>query len=555
MQNDNRREIRFRPEGALLRTYLRAAGVAPESIAKPLVGVVTVSSQVFGECPGPKELGDAVVKGVEAAGGMVMRWDTARAPEQMTWGHADSYSFAWRDQLADFIESWFHQHTLDGLVLVGDSHKTLAGMAMVMARLNCPSLIVTAGAAKWVLGHDDKNAADKKETTAADSFATGFLADKKTAAAALDEAIRASLEAQSAHAQHATDLMLEALGLTLPGMSTALPGSERQRALAHDSGERVVALIKTGHTARRMLTQNGFNNAVRFNAALGGSVDGAIHLMAIAHEAGVVLGLEHFDKVSTETPHVCRLGGIGLKAPHTLEDLDRAGGVWAVMHALKEKVSPITTVSGKGASELARTSVIKDSRVIMSSKPYAKHSGVGVVRGNLAPRGAIYLLNQAWAGLTVFRGPAMVFESERDAVAAIVEGPFKKGHAIVVRGQGPKGGPGLRKLRILPAVMEHKGLNKTTPLITDGRLPDVPTGLFISAASPEGAVAGPLAILKTGDVIDIDMTKRSMSVRLTEMDMRLRQTRWQPADNKTRKGFIDRYSRSVSDALEGAVLK
>lgn len=164
-------------------------------------------------------------------------------------------------------------------------------------------------------------------------------------------------------------------------------------------------------------------------------------------------------------------------------------------------------------------------------------------------------MNQAWPGLTMFRGPAVVFENERDAVAAIIEGPFKKGQAIVVRGQGPKGGPGLRELRILPAVMEHKGLNKTSPLITDGRLPDVPAGLFISAASPEGVVPGPIAILKSGDVIDIDMTKRSVTVRLTEMDMRLRQTRWQPADNKARKGFLDRYSRSVSDALEGAVLK
>jgi dihydroxy-acid dehydratase len=421
-------------------------------------------------------------------------------------------------------------------------------MAMVMARLNCPSLIVTAGAVKWVVKSEDKNTPD-------DSFASGLLTDKKTAAAALDEAIRASLETQSAHSLHATDMMLEALGLTMPGMSTAAPGSDHQRSLAQISGERAVALIQAGHSARRILTTNAFNNAVRFNAALGGSIDSAIHLMAIAHEAGVMLGLEHFDKVSTETPHLCRLGGIGLKAPHTIEDVDRAGGVWAVMNALKEKVSPITTVSGKGASELARTSVVKDGRVILASKPYAKQSGLGILRGNLAPRGAIYILNQAWAGLTMFRGPAMVFESERDAVAAIVEGPFKKGHAIVVRGQGPKGGPGLRKLRILPAVMEHKGLNKTTPLITDGRLPDVPVGLFISAASPEGVVPGPLAILKTGDVIDIDMTKRSMSVRLTEMDMRLRQTRWQPADNKARKGFLERYSRSVSDALEGAVLK
>ena len=193
MQNDNRREIRFRPEGVLLRTYLRAAGVAADAIAKPMVGVLTVTSQIFTERPETKELGDAVARGVESAGGMVVRWDTASAPEQMAWGHADSYSFAWRDQLADLIESWFQQHTLDGLVLVGDSHKTLAGMAMAIARLNCPAVIVTAGASKWVLNNDDKDASKKKETAPDDSFANGLFTDKKTAAAALDEAIRASL--------------------------------------------------------------------------------------------------------------------------------------------------------------------------------------------------------------------------------------------------------------------------------------------------------------------------------------------------------------------------
>ncbi len=561
MQNDNRPStgaggIRLKPEGALLRTYLRAAGVAPESIAKPLIGVVTVATQIFSERPDAKELGNAVTAGVEAAGGIAVRWDTSRTPDQVAWGHAESYSFAWRDQLADFIESWARQETLDGLVLVGDSQKTLVGMAMAAARLNLPAVVVTAGASRWTAAATEQpDAAPKKNNVGPYQGLLEALFGKKPVNSTQERIFNESLVAQDNHSAYAMDLALEALGLSLPGMSTAPANSPRRHELAQASGQRVIALVQSGFTARRALTANSFMNAVRVNAGFGGSLDAAVHLMALAHEAGVALNLAQFDKASRETPQVARLGGVGLKAPHTIEDLDRAGGVWAVMHALKEQVSPTTTISGKGASELARSAVIKDPHVISANRPLAKQSGLGLLRGNLAPRGAVFLLNQVYPALVQFRGTAVVFENEMEAAKAVAENKIKKAFAIFVRGQGPKGGPGLRKLRILPALLESRGLNKTMPVITDGRLPDTPAGLFISFVSPEGAAVGPLSVLKTGDAIEIDTVARTMTVRLTDMELKIRQTRWQAPEPKATKGFLGRYSRSVSEAHEGAVLK
>lgn len=561
MQNDNRQDIRLKPEGALMRTYLRAAGVAPESISKPLVGVVTVSTQIFSERPDAKDLGAAVVSGVEAAGGIAVRWDTVRSPEHMAWGHAESYSFAWRDQLADFIESWTKQQTLDGLVMVGDSAKTLVGMAMAAARLNVPAAIVTTGAVRWVYKEAENGTLNKNKIAVArtsdpyEILSEILFGKKKSSRADQEQLFNACLLAQDNHASHAMDLVLEVLGLCLPGMSTAPVQSPRRHELAYGSGQRIVPLIQSGFTVRRVLTVNAFLNAIRFNAALGGSVDVAVHLMALAHESGVSLSIDQFNRIAQETPQLCRLGGVGLKEPHRIEDLDRAGGVWAILHVLKNDVAPTPTISGKGALELARTSTVKDHHVILGSRPYAKQSGLGMLHGNLAPKGAAFLLNQVYPVLTVFRGPAVVFEMEIDAAKAVSNGKIKKGAAIVVRGQGPKGGPGLRKLRILPALLESRGLNKFVPVITDGRLPDTPAGLFISLVSPEGAVLGPLAILKDGDTIEINVQTRQMMVRLTDMEMKIRQTRWQAPEFKTSRGFLERYSRSVSEAHEGAVLK
>lgn len=547
-------EIRTRPEGALLRTYLRAAGIGPDAMTKPLIGVVTVATQIFSERPQARELGTFAVKGVESAGGVAVRWDSVRTPEMVTWGHADGYSFAWRDQLADLIESWTRQEAVDGVIFVGDSAKTLAGMAMAAARLNVPALIVTAGATRWVYKQDGVEDAPKRALSDPYELLSQTLFGKKKDFEGSPDLFNQCLLGQDNHASHAFDLALEALGVTLPGMSTAPAQSARRNELAQASGHRVVALVKNAHGFRRALSINAFTNAVRLNAALGGSTDVAVHLMALAHEANVALGLDTFDRIARETPQVCRLGGVGEKAPHGLEDLERAGGVWAVMHALKDQVSPATTLSGKGASELARTTPVKDAHVIQASRPYCKQSGIGVLTGNLAPKGATFLLNQLLPGMAAFRGPAAVYESEIDAAGALCRGEVKKGAVLIVRGQGPRGGPGLRKLRVLPALMASRGWSKTIALLTDGRLPDVPAGLMLSLASPEAAVSGPMAVVKTGDLIDIDVAARRLSVRLTDLDLRIRMSRWQAPDQK-RRGFLERYSRLVSEAHEGAVLK
>jgi dihydroxy-acid dehydratase len=553
-------DIRYRPEGALLRTYLSTAGVSPESIEKPLIGVATVSTQVFSEKPDARDLGTAVCSGVESAGGIAVRWDTVRTPELMSYGHAESYSFAWRDQLADLIESWARQEALDGLVLVGDAPETLIGMAMAAARLNLPAIIVTTGHNRWEFKQQKETVTGsrvKKES--ADPFerlSETLFAKKRGNGAGKSPQLADCLLTQDDHATYAVDLVLEALGVCLPGISTAPVQSVKRHELANASGQRIINLVKSGYVFRRVLSLNAFTNAIRLNAAMGGSVDVAVHLMALAHEAGLHIGLDFFDKIARETPQICDLTGRDDKEPpHTIEDLDLAGGVWAVLHAFKSSILPTTTINGRGALDLCKSTLIKDTHVITAHRPYSKQSGVGILKGNLALRGAVYLLNQIPPGLARLRGPAVVFENETDAAKALSQGALKKGCVLFVRGQGPKGGPGLRKLRILPALLQSRGLNKTIPLITDGRLPDTPQGLFVSFVSPEAALMGPLGVLKNGDLIDIDLGLRQLNVRLTDMDLRIRLARWQTPESKLKRGFLERYSRSVSEANEGAVLK
>lgn len=549
-------DIRQRPEGALFRTYLSAAGVGPDAIQKPLIGVATAATQVFSEKPDAKELGNATATGIEQiGGGIVVRWDTVRSPEMMAFGHAESYSFAWRDQLADLIESWTRQQTLDGLVLIGDAQETLAGMAMAAARLNIPAVIVTAGSKRWEYVGGETDTRARKINDPFQLLTETLYKKQKGVPLAKTEWFKDCLLAKDNHAANALDLVLEALGVTLPGMATAPAQAAKRHELAFESGQRIISLVKTGYTFRRALTLNSFTNAIRLNAALGGSLDVAVHLMAIAHEAGINLPLDLFDKIARETPQVARLGGVGDKDPHRIEDLDKAGGVWAVLSGFKDTILPSTTVNGKGAMELAKSSVVKDPQVINHKKPQNKQSGIGVLRGNIAPQGAMFLLNQSPKELLTFRGPAAVFESEADATTAVSLGKIKKGTAIVVRGLGPRGGPGIHKLRMLPALLEIKGLNTAVAVLTDGRLPDAPEGLFISLVSPEAAVRGALAILRDGDQIEIDVEKRLIIGRLTDTEMQVRLARWQAPASGGRRGFLERYSRSVSDVHEGAVLK
>lgn len=553
MSND----IRQRPEGALLRTYLRAAGVSPESFSKPLIGVATAASQVFSERPDARELGNAAASGLEKAGGIAVRWDTVRSPELMTWGHAESYSFAFRDQLADMIESWTRQQALDGLVLVGDAPETLVGMVMTAARLNIPAVVVPVVSARWEFSQETEASGVKKKD-AGDPFqilTETLFAKKKPGPESTADPFTKCLLAHDNHADNAMYLAFEALGLSLPGIATAAPKSVKLHELAFASGERIVGLIKSGISSRRILTQNSFANAIRFNAALGGSVDFAVHMMALAHESGVNLSIDLFDKIARETPQVCQLGGVNGKDSQRLEDLDKAGGVWAVLHAVKNHVLPNPTISMKGALELAKTSNVKDTHVIASNRPLHKQSGLGVLKGNLATRGAVILLSQIAPELSQIKGPAMIFENEILAAEALSRNEIKKGAVLVVRNQGPRGGPGLRKLRILPALLESRGLNKVYPVITDGRLPDTPAGLFISLVSPEGATKGPLGILRNGDLIEIDVQARSLGVRLTETELQIRFARWQPPESASARGFLGRYSRLVSEAQDGAVMK
>ena len=301
-------------------------------------------------------MGDAAAGGIDTAGGLAVRWDTQRTPDLVTWGHAEGYSFAWRDQFADFVESWARQEALDGLVLVGDSHKTLAGMAMAAARPNLPAVIVTTGAAAWIYRPAAAGSRQKKALPDAYELLSARVVRKEKAdGRGRRTAFQACRLAQDNHAAHASIWRWRRLGVCLPGMATAAGASRRGATnWRWRPGKRVMALAQSGHAFRSVLTPNAFSNAIRVSAALGGSTDVAVHLMALAHEAGVTLVVGYVRSHRPRNAAGLPLGRRNGKAPHRLDDLDRAGGVWAVMHTLKAAAPAATTLSGKGASELAK---------------------------------------------------------------------------------------------------------------------------------------------------------------------------------------------------------
>lgn len=548
-------DIRHRPEGLLHRLYLTAAGLDATAIQKPLIGVASSATQVFSENPDARDLGGAAASGIDAAGGISVRWDMPRSPDVMAWGHAESYGFAWRDQLADMVESWVRQEALDGLVLVGDAPETLAGMVMAAARLNVPAVVVTAGGKKWSeSAKNHGNNQRKKNAPDALMIFSNLMAGTSKDGGKGNDVTHDGLVVPEDRCARSLDAVLEALGVTLPGMSTAPVQSVRRHELAFASGQRAVELAKSGYAIRRVLTQNAFANAVRIYSSLGGPTEVAVHLMAIAHEAGVALSMDFFDRIGAQTPRFVSLDGGSAEKPTTLEELDSAGGVWAVLGMLKDRILPTTTVSGHGALELAKNSSVKDTRIV-PKKPLEKASGLGTLTGSLALRGSFFHRHQVMPSLERIQGPAALFEDERSAVAALHQNKIRKGSVIVVRGQGPRGGPGLRMLRLLPLALELRGWNKIFPVVTDGRLPIKPSGLFVSCVSPESAVSGPLAVMRTGDIVEIDVPARRLNVKLTSTEMQVRLARWRPSEGRGKRDFLERYARCVSEVSEGAVLK
>jgi dihydroxy-acid dehydratase len=345
----------------------------------------------------------------------------------------------------------------------------------------------------------------------------------------------------------------EALGMSLPDCATALAVSAEKRRIAFESGRRVVELVREGINPRSIMTAAAFENAIMVDLALGGSTNTVLHIPAMAHEAGIDLPLEAFDRLSRTTPHIANMlpGG-----EHFLEDLDAAGGIPAVMRRLKERLNDSMTVGGRTVHQIANDAVVADQTVIRPiNRPYHKEGGIAILRGNLAPGGAVVKQSAVSANMMKFDGAARIFDSEERAMKSIMQGAVRPGDVVVIRYEGPKGGPGMREMLSPTAAIAGMGLAESVALITDGRFSGGTRGPCIGHISPEAMEGGPIAIIKDGDRIRIDIPKRKLELLLSDKEIKDRLSRWKRPEPKIKKGWLARYARLVSSAGTGAVMK
>ena len=534
------------------RALLYGTGISKSEMKKPAIGIASSFSDLVPGHVGMRDLERHIEKGIYAGGGASFIFGVGAICDGVAMGHIGMhYSLPSRELIADMIESVTQAHQLDGLVLLTDCDKINPGMLMAAARLNIPAIVVTAG--PMMSG----NYKGKRLSLVRDTFeAVGLYQAGKIKRCELEglelEACPGQGSCQGMYTANTTACVIEAMGMSLPGCGTGIAGMAKKKRIAYDSGERVVELVRKNIKARDIMNEKAFNNAVVMDLALGGSTNTVLHLPAIAHEAKVKAGIELFDKLSKKVPHITdiRPGG-----EYFMEDLEFAGGIPAVMKRLLPFIKDNITVCGMKTKALARAANVVDEDVIRPlKKAYHKEGGIAILSGNLAPDGAVVKQSAVDKAMMKFTGSAKIFESEESAMSAILGKKLKKGDVVVIRYEGPKGGPGMREMLSPTAAITGMGLSSSVALITDGRFSGGTRGPCIGHISPEAAEGGPIAALKNGDKITIDIKMRKISVALSdkEINERLKKTKLK---TKKTSGWLSRYSRLVTSASTGAVLK
>jgi len=535
------------------RALLYATGIPKSEMGKPFIGVATSFTDLIPGHTGMRDLERFIEKGVHTGGGYPFFFGIPGICDGIAMGHGGMhYSLASRELIADMVETVSEAHRLDGLVLLTNCDKITPGMLMAAGRLNIPSIVVTAG--PMFSGHYKGRRLNLTSDTfeAIGKFKRGLINREE-----LDNlemcACPGAGSCQGMYTANTMACVTESLGMSLEGCATALAVSSKKRRLAFESGRRIVDLVKKNITPRKIMTMKAFENAVRVDLALGGSTNTVLHIPAIAHDAGIKLPIELFDRLAKTTPHIASMlpGG-----PTYMEDLDNAGGIPAVLKRLKDRLNNTITVSGKKILAIAEQATIYDEDVIRPlNKAFHKQGGIAILKGNLAPDGAVVKQSAVSAGMMQFTGKALVFDSEEAAMKAILGGRVKSGHVVIVRYEGPKGGPGMREMLSPTAAIAGMGLSESVALITDGRFSGGTRGPCIGHVSPEAMEGGPIAVVKDGDLIKIDIPKRSLTLEISEAEMTKRLKAWKKPLPKIRKGYLSRYARFVSSAGEGAIMK
>ena len=545
-------------EATTARGMLRAVGMGDDDWDKPQVGIASSWNEITPCNLSLDRLARGAKEGVHAGGGYPLQFGTISVSDGISMGHEGMhFSLVSREVIADSVETVMQAERLDGSVLLAGCDKSIPGMLMAAARLDLASVFLYAGsiAPGWVKLSDGT----EKEITIIDSFeAVGAVqagrmseedAKRVECAFAPGEGTCGGMYTANTMASVA-----EALGMSLPGSASPASADRRRDYYAHKSGEAVVGMLKRGHTARDILTMEAFENAIAVGMALGGSTNIVLHLLAIAHEAEIPLTLDDFNRIGDKVPHIADVKPFG---NYVMNDVDRYGGLPVLMKALLDEGllhGDALTITGKTMAEnLAELDPPGlDGKVLRSlDNPFHETGGITILHGSLAPEGAV--VKTAGFDSTVFEGPARVFEREREAMDALAEGRIGKGDIVLIRYEGPKGGPGMREMLAITARIKGAGLGKDVLLLTDGRFSGGTTGLCIGHVAPEAVDAGPIAFVRDGDLIRVDIPSRTLDLLVDDDELEARREGWAPLPPRYTRGVLAKYSKLVKSASLGAV--
>ncbi len=536
------------------RALLYGTGLTPDQLDRPFIGIASSFTDLIPGHVGMRPLERKIEQGISAGGGIPFLFSVPGICDGIAMGHKGMrYSLPSRELIADMVETVAEAHALDALVLLTNCDKITPGMLMAACRLDIPCIVVTAG--PMPPGHlDGKDLSLVRDSfEAVGKFEKGEMTE--------DEMFEMELEVcpgpgacQGLYTANTMACLTEAMGMSLPGCATAAAGTAKKQRIAYDSGKRIVELFHEGIDSRKVVTRDALLNAIRVDMALGGSTNSILHLIAIAREANEVLDLEDFDKLSRSTPQLCALRPGG---EHMMQDLDRAGGIPAVLSILAPLLkTECVSVAEDSVCDIIEASEVKDKEVIRPlNDPYKPEGGIAILRGNLAPDGAVVKVAAVDESMMVFEGPARVFDTEERARAALEAGQINEGEVLIVRYEGPKGGPGMRESLALTAAMAGQGLGDKVALVTDGRFSGGTRNLSVGHISPEAAAGGTIALVNDMDIVTINIPERKLEVKVSDEDLGHRRSTWEDPGPKQKRGWLARYQAQVSSASEGAVLR
>jgi len=552
MKSDN---VKSGMQQAPHRSLFHALGMTKEELSKPLVGIVSSYNEIVPGHMNLDKIVDAVKLGVAMAGGTPVTFPAIAVCDGIAMGHVGmKYSLVTRDLIADSTECMALAHQFDALVMVPNCDKNVPGLLMAAARINIPTVFVSGGPMLAGRVHGQKTSLSSM-FEAVGAYAAGKMSEEEVEEFE-NNACPTCGSCSGMYTANSMNCLTEVLGMGLPG-NGSIPAVYSERIkLAKHAGMAVMEMYQKNIRPRDIMTEKSFLNALTMDMALGCSTNSMLHLPAIAHEAGVDLNVNIANALSSKTPNLCHLAPAG---PTYMEDLNEAGGIPAVM----KEISSLgllnldcMTVTGRTVGENITGAVNRNPEVIRPvQNPYSQTGGIAVLRGNLAPDSCVVKRSAVVAEMLVHEGPARVFDCEEDSIDAIKSGKIVAGDVVVIRYEGPKGGPGMREMLNPTSAIAGMGLGSSVALITDGRFSGASRGASIGHVSPEAAVGGPIALVEEGDIIAIDINANTIHVKVSDEEMAARKAKWQPREPKITTGYLKRYARLVTSADKGAVLE